>query len=116
MNILRSARTLLLLVASVVLSGAALAVPSLTIIEDSLEMTAEAVRLPDSAQGVVVLTDCSSCRVDRYRLAANAEFLLRDQSVSYAEVREAARSGRYRKIFMGVLRASGEIVTVRVLP
>ena len=101
---------------TVTFSASTWAVHPLTIVEDSLEMRAATVQLPDSSTGVVVLAECPGCRLDRYRIAVDAEFTLAGQPVSYAEMRNAARSGRYRKLFMGVLRSSGEISTMRVLP
>lgn len=107
---------LLALLAAGCWAANAQAVHPLIILEDSLEMRAETVRWPGDSGGLMVMTECPGCRTDRYRLAADARFLLRDEPVPFAEAKAAALSGRYRKVFIAIWRETGEISAVRVLP
>jgi len=116
MHWLRSGSARWMLLVGLGWTGLAGAVHPLVILEDSLEMRAETVRWPDSLRGVLVMTDCPGCKTDRFRIASNAQFLLRDEPVSFEESRAAAASRRYRKVFIAIWRETGEISSVRILP
>ena len=106
---------LLILVLSAVTPTAG-AVHPLQILEDTLEMDALQGRWPDDSRGQMVMVSCVGCAHDRYRLGADAEFLLDEEPVPYRTLLTAIRSGRYHRVFVAIGRSSGEITRVRVLP
>ena len=86
------------------------------VLEDSFEVSASSVRLPDQRSGALSVLDCDGCRTGRFGLADDAVFSVAGQWVTYAEFLAAFRGGRYRSVYFDLRRESGEVSRVRIYP
>ncbi len=109
------ALTLLLAAAAVQLPSAHAAGPW-QVLEDSFELSANFLRLPDSATGSLQVMDCDGCKAGRFRLADDARFSVAGRAVTYAELLIAFRGGRYRSVYIDLRRDGGEVSRVRIFP
>jgi len=86
------------------------------LLEDSFEVSASSIRLPDQRSGALSVLDCDGCRPGRFGLADDAVFSVAGKWVTYAEFLAAFRGGRYRSVYFDLRRESGEVSRVRIFP
>jgi hypothetical protein len=86
------------------------------VLEDSFELSANALRLPDRASGSLQVLECDGCKAGRFPLAEDASFSVAGKAVSYAELLAAFRGGRYRSVYFDLRREGGEVSRVRIFP
>ena len=106
----------MVLVAALALPVVAHAARPWKVLEDSYELSASSVRLPDQSSGALSVVDCDGCRTGRFGLADDAVFSVAGKAVSYTELLAAFRGGRYRSVYFDLRRESGEVSRVRIFP
>ncbi len=106
----------LLLAAPALLPPAAEAARPWRVLEDSFELAASNVRLPDRASGALQVLECDGCKAGRFGLADDARFSVAGEVVTYSELLTAFRGGRYRSVYVDVRRGVGEVSRVRIFP
>lgn len=104
------------LAVTLALPGVASAERPWKVLEDSFEVSASSVRLPDQSTGALSVLDCDGCRPGRFSLADDAQFSVAGKAVTYAELLAAFRGGRYRSVYFDLRLESGEVSRVRIFP
>jgi hypothetical protein len=84
--------------------------PPITVMEASVETSANLVHLPSSLAGTIQVTGCPQCRLQSLQLDASSQFFLNFQEISLEQFSTAALSGQGNPLTIHY-RLSDSIVT-----
>lgn len=84
--------------------------PPITVVEASVETSANLVHLPSSLTGTIQLVGCPQCRLQSLQLDSNSQFFMNFQEVSLEQFSTAALSAQGKPLTIHY-RLSDSIVT-----